>query len=76
MPLMGFSGTKVISIKTITLLVTTGTYPWQLTKEITFLVVDYTSAYNAIIGWPTLNAWRVATYPYHLLVKSSRWNTR
>lgn len=68
-PLVGFGETKVFSVRTITLLITIGTYPQQLTKEITFLVVNYSSAYNAIIGWPTLNTWRVATSTYHLLVK-------
>lgn len=68
-PLVGFGGTKVFPVGTITLLVTIGTYPQQLTKEITFLVINYSSAYNAIIGRPTLNAWRVATFTYHLLVK-------
>ena len=49
-PLVGFSGTKVFPVRTITLLVTIGTYPQQLTKEISFLVVDCSSAYNTIVG--------------------------
>ena len=49
--------------------VTIGTYLQQLTKEINYLIVDCSSAYNAIIGRPTLNAWRAATSTYHLLVK-------
>ena len=68
-PLVGFSGTKVFPMRTITLLVTIGTYPQQLTKEVNFLVVDCSSTYNAIIGRPTLNAWRAVTSTYHLLVK-------
>ena len=43
--------------------------PQQLTREVNFLMVDYSSAYNAIIGQPTLNAWRAVTSTYHLLVK-------
>lgn len=66
---MGFSGTKVFPIRTITLPITIGTYPQQLTKEITFLVVDYFSTYNANIERPTLNAWKATTSTYHLLVK-------
>ena len=31
--------------------------------------LDCSSAYNAIIIWPTLNTWRAATTTYHLLVK-------
>ena len=68
-PLVGFGGTKVFHIGTITLPVTIGTYPQQLTKEVNFLVIDFSSTYNAIIGWPTLNAWREVTSTYHLLVK-------
>ena len=34
-----------------------------------FLIVDYSSSYNAIIGQPTLNNWRVAMPAYHFFVK-------
>ena len=34
-----------------------------------FLIVDCLSSYNAIIGRPTLNNWKVATSTYHLSVK-------
>ncbi|XP_075670039.1 uncharacterized protein LOC142639787 [Castanea sativa] len=64
---------KVFLVGTIALLVTIGTYPQQLTKEVSFLVVDYSSAYNAIIGRPTLNAWRAAMSMYHLLVISTEY---
>ena len=68
-PLVGFGHTKVFPVETITLLITTGTYPQQLNKEVSFLVVDCSSAFNAIIRRPTLNAWRAATSTYHLLMK-------
>ena len=55
-PLVGFGGTKVFPLGAITLAMTTGDYPQQITKEITFLVVDCSSAYNAILGRPTLNS--------------------
>ena len=54
-PLVGFGGTKVMLVGSITLLVTISTYPQQITKDVTFLVVDCSLAYNAIIGQPTLN---------------------
>ena len=46
-----------------------GDYPQQITKDVTFLVVDYLSAYNAILGRLTLNSWKVVTSTYHLIIK-------
>ena len=69
MPLVGFDETKVMPIGFVTLPVTIGTYRQQITKDVTFLVVDCSSAYNAIIGQPTLNAWRATRSTYHLLLK-------
>ena len=34
-----------------------------------FLVVGCSSSYNAIIGRPTLNSWKVVTFTYHLFIK-------
>ena len=42
---------------------------WQITKDITFLVVDCSSAYNAIVDRPTLNLWKAMTSTYHLMIK-------
>ena len=56
-------------VGTITFPVVAGAYPQQITKEVNFLVVDYSSSYNAIIGRPTLNSWKVVTSTYHLSVK-------
>ena len=47
--LVGFGGMKVFPIGAVTLMITMGDYPQQITKEVTFLVVDYLSAYNAIL---------------------------
>ena len=55
-PFMGFGGTRVFPLGAITLAVTVGDYPQQITREVTFLVVDCLSAYNAILGRPTLNS--------------------
>ena len=68
-PLVGFSGMKVQPVDTITLPVVVGTYPQQVTRNVSFLVVDCSSSYNAIIGRPTLNRWKAATSTYHLSVK-------
>ena len=60
---------KVQLVGTITLPVVVGVYPQQITKEVNFLVVDYSLSYNAIIGRPTLNSWKAVTSTYHLSVK-------
>ena len=60
---------KVLPVGIISLPVMVGSYPWQINKEVNFLVVDCSSSYNAIIGWLTLNNWRAATSTYHLSVK-------
>jgi len=39
-PLVGFGDIRVFPLGTITLSVTVGDYPQQITKDITFLVVD------------------------------------
>ena len=53
----------------ITLLVTVGDYPQQITKDVTFLVVNCSSAYNAILRRPTFNSWKAVTSTYHLMIK-------
>ena len=68
-PLVGFGGTRILPIGSITLLVTVDDYPQQITKDVTFLVVDCSSVYNGILGRPTLNSWNAATSIYHLMIK-------
>ena len=48
--LVGFGGSRVFTLGAVTLSMTVGDYPQQITKDVTFLVVDYSSAYNAILG--------------------------
>ena len=48
-PLVGFGGTRVLPVGSITLSVTVGDYLQQITKDATFLVVDCLSAYNGIL---------------------------
>ena len=67
--LVGFEGTRVLPVGSITLSVTVGDYPQQITKDVTFLVVDCLSAYNGILRRPTLNSWNAATSIYHLMIK-------
>ena len=59
----------MLPLGAITLFVVVGDYPQQITKDVTFLVVDYSSAYNALLGRPTLNSWKAITSTYHLMIK-------
>ena len=68
-PLIGFGGTRVHPLRAVTLPVIVGDYPQQITKDVTFLVIDCSSAYNAILGRPTLNSWKAVTSTYHLMIK-------
>ena len=53
----------------VTLLVMVEDYPQQITKDVSFLVIDCSSTYNAILGQPTLNSWKAITSTYHLMIK-------
>ena len=55
-PLVGFGGTKLFLLGAVTLSVTTSDYPQQITKDVTFLVVNCSSTYNSILGRPALNS--------------------
>ncbi len=67
--LVGFTGDKVFPVGILTLPITVRTYPKTVSKTVDFLIVNCPSAYNAIIGRPTLNRLRVVTSTYHLLIK-------
>ncbi|GAV69750.1 LOW QUALITY PROTEIN: hypothetical protein CFOL_v3_13251, partial [Cephalotus follicularis] len=54
-PLVGFSGETIHPLGSICLSVVAGTAPRQTQVEMTFLVVDTPSPYNAIVGRPGLN---------------------
>ena len=68
-PLVSFSGDRVYPRGIVTLTVTVGTQPRQLTRQLDFLVFDCPSSYNVIIGRPTLNRWKAAISTYCLKVK-------
>ena len=68
-PLVGFGGIRVYLLRAVTLPVTIEDYPQQITKDVTFLVVDCSSAYKAILGRPTLNSWKAMTLTYHFMIK-------
>ena len=66
---VGFGGTRVFPLGPVTLSVTLGDYPQQITKDVTFLVVNCSSTYNAILRRPTLNSWKAVTSTHHLMIK-------
>ena len=55
--LIGFGGARVYPLCNVTI----GDYPQQITKDVSFLVVDCLFAYNAILGQPTLYVWKAIT---------------
>ena len=68
-PLVNFSGDRIYPKGIISLRVTTGTHPAQITKQVDFLIVDCPSSYNVILGRPTLNQLKAANSTYCLKVK-------
>ncbi|GAV88792.1 hypothetical protein CFOL_v3_32213, partial [Cephalotus follicularis] len=54
-PLVGFTGETIHPLGSINLSVVAGTAPRQTQVEMTFLVVDTPSPYNAIVGRPGMN---------------------
>ena len=68
-PLVSFTGDRIVPRGIVTLTVIAGNYPAQVTKEIDFLIFDYPSTYNIILGWPALNRLRATTSTYYLKVK-------
>ncbi|XP_059627609.1 uncharacterized protein LOC132270446 [Cornus florida] len=68
-PLVGFSGDKVYPLGAVTLPVTVGANPKQVTVMVDFVVVDCPSSYNIIMGRTTLNAMKAITSTYHFLMR-------
>ncbi|XP_031263009.1 uncharacterized protein LOC116121207 [Pistacia vera] len=69
-PLYGFTGDHLIPKGTISLSVTLGETN-EMTKMIEFLVVDYPSAFNGILGQPLLRNFKAVTSIYYLKMKFS-----
>ena len=68
-PFVSFNGDRIYPRSIVTLTVTVGAQPRQLTYQLDFLVVDCPPSYNVIIGRPTLNRWKATTSTYCLKVK-------
>ena len=64
--LRGFSGKKVLPLGSIQLVLTLGDAPCQATTTARFLIVDALSAYNMLLGRPSLNAIKAIPSAYHI----------
>ena len=67
--LHGFSGERVLPLGSVQLALTLGDPPCQATTTVRFLIVDALSAYNMLLGRPSLNAIRVVPSAYHKVIK-------
>ena len=67
--LRGFSGEKVLPLGSIQLVLTLGKPPCQATTPTRFLIVDAPSAYNMLLGRPSLKAIKVVPSAYHMIIK-------
>ena len=67
--LRGFSGEKVLPFGSIQLVLTLGDPPCQATTTVRFLIVDAPSAYNVLLGRPSLNAIKAIPSAYHMVIK-------
>ena len=67
--LRGFSGEKVLPLGSIQLVLTLGNPPCQAMTTARFLVVDAPSAYNMLLGRPSLNAIKAIPSAYHMMIK-------
>ena len=67
--LRGFFGEKVLPLGSIQLVLTLGDPPCQATTIARFLVVDAPSAYNMLLGKPSLNAIKSIPSAYHMMIK-------
>ncbi|XP_009419888.2 uncharacterized protein LOC103999771 [Musa acuminata AAA Group] len=67
--LTGFTGDSISPLGAVTLPLTLGTPSRSKTVMTTFLVVDLPTAYNAILGRPTLNKVRAVVSTYYQTIK-------
>ena len=67
--LHGFYGERVLPLASIQLVLTLGDPPCQATTTVRFLIVDAPSAYNILLGRPSLNTIRAIPSAYHMVIK-------
>ena len=59
----------MLPLGSIQLVLTLGDPPCQATTTVRFLVVDAPSAYNLLLGRPSLNAIKAIPSVYHMMIK-------
>ena len=67
--LRGFSRERVLPLGSVQLVLTLGDPPCQATTTMRFLIVDAPSAYNMLLGRPSLNVIGVVPSAYHMVIK-------
>ena len=67
--LRGFSREKVLPLGSTQRVLTLGDPSCQATTIVIFLIVDATSAYNMLLGRPSLNTIRAILSAYHMVIK-------
>ena len=67
--LRGFFGEKVLPLRSIQLVLILGDPPCQATTTVRFLIVDAPSAYNVLLGRPSLNTIKAIPSAYHMVIK-------
>ncbi|KAL0286057.1 UNVERIFIED_CONTAM: hypothetical protein Sangu_2751800 [Sesamum angustifolium] len=68
-PLTGFSGEMIEPLGEVILPLSLGSLPKRSTKIVKFLVVKAPSAYNIILGRPSLNLFRAIASTFHMKLK-------
>ena len=59
----------MLLLGSIQLVLTLGDPPCQATTTVKFLIVDASSAYNMLLGRPSLNAIKAISPAYHMMIK-------
>ena len=67
--LRGFSRERVLPLGSIQLVLTLGDPLCQETTRVRFLTVDALSAYNILLGIPSLNTIIAIPFAYHMVIK-------
>ena len=67
--LQGFFGERVLPLGSIQLVLTLGDPPCQATTAVKFLIVNAPSAYNMLLGRPSLNTIKAIPSAFHMVIK-------